>query len=185
MSPRGSLTAPRFGRAAGWRSGAICRPKQPGSGSVSSCPRSGHRWCTTIAWRCAALDAARGPSRTRAGQRHALRPAPARRGDLPQDLPGALLQAAAGRARRPVRAAPQPGRADELAPPRPGPVPGRARGGRCGAAPRRCGGLRRSEALLPTACGSRAAPATTGCSVARTLWCIRPRRRAPPPSCAP
>ena len=61
-------------RAAGWRSRPICRPKGPETGSASSCPRSGPWWCTTIAWRCAALDAARGPWRLcRSAARHSAR----------------------------------------------------------------------------------------------------------------
>ena len=137
---------PRPARAAGWRWRPICRPKTAGR------PRA-HRAARGQAagrappsrWRCAAPDCGTRVVAPVPAQRHAVRPAPARGGHLPQDLPGAVLRAAAGRARRPVRAAPQPGRADEPAPPRPGSVPGRARGGRRGAAPGRGGRLGRDR----------------------------------------
>ena len=61
MSPRGLPTALRFACAAGWRSRLTSRSKTLGFGSASSCSRSVRRWCTTIAWRCAAPDAASGP----------------------------------------------------------------------------------------------------------------------------
>ena len=57
---------------------------------------------------------------------HAVRAARACHGDLSQDLPGSVLRAAAGRIRRPVRAAPQPGRPDEPAAARAGRLRGRA-----------------------------------------------------------
>jgi hypothetical protein len=78
-----------------------------------------------------------GPAARRDG--HPVRAAPARAGDLPQDLPEPVLRAAAGDTGRPVRLAREPGRADEHAAPRPGLLPGRARAGPRGVAPCRPG----------------------------------------------
>ena len=81
------------------------------------------------------------------GARHAVRPAAACGGHLPEDLSGALLRAAAGGLVRPVRAHPQPGRADEPAPACARPLPGRSRGGRLS--------LRRAEVVASDETGVR------------------------------
>ncbi|GJD51048.1 hypothetical protein OPKNFCMD_3799 [Methylobacterium crusticola] len=76
---------------------------------------------------------------------HAVRAAPARGGDVPEDFQapsdGRLQVAMAD----PFGLNPQPGRADELAPPRPRAVPHPSRGGGVGAAPGRIGDLGRDR----------------------------------------
>ncbi len=105
------------------------------------------------------------------GRGDAVRAAAARGGDLPEDLPGAVLRAVAGGLVGPVRAAAEPGRADEPAAPRPRlflPKAGTRRW-------RVCGRPRWWPRTRP-GCASRAPTASTGCSAARRRWSItRPR----------
>ena len=68
-----------------------------------------------LAVQCPALRDAGCRAGAGGGQGHAVRAAAACSGNLPEDLPGPLLRAAAGRLVRPVRAASQPGRPDEPA----------------------------------------------------------------------
>ena len=77
------------------------------------------------------------------GARHAVRPAAACGGDVSEDLPGAVLRAAAGGLVGPVRSHPQPGRADEPASARAKALPLRSRGRRVRPAPGRGGRIGR------------------------------------------
>ena len=65
----------------------------------------------------------------RSGEGHAVRPAPARGGNLPEDIPGFVLRTVARCLRRPVRLEHQPRRPDEHAAPRARSLLGRARPG--------------------------------------------------------
>ena len=112
------------------------------------------------------------------GARHAVRPAAACGGDVPEDLSGALLRAAAGGAVRPVRPHAQPGRADEPAPPRAGPLPS----GRDAAVST----LRKAEVVACDETGVRIEGSQRlplGVPLGRKPWCTRPRRRAAPSWC--
>ena len=124
------------------------------------------------------LRGAGGRAGSGGGARHALRPAAACGGDVSQDLPGAVLRAAAGGAVGSVRAHAQPGRADEPAPARAEALPLRSRRGRLDPAPRHGGRLGRDRRAHR---GQQRLP--LGLPFGRSGGASRPRRRGAPSWC--